>query len=721
MTFPIVPMALTSSALVGLQLYRRTNLWKKSGTVTLGVRRPRRAERWLRDKQVQVAGEQGWVERDLPSRGKFKSHAKMLRQQLLLPILRPFHRQQRLALGEAVVIEPLSAEEEEAAIHLLVSLSSLTALSLARVLYPPFALLGLSGLLYTLWPYMRNGYHSLFHRRELKIGAIDLLLMPGLLLSGQWLATALMLTLLNASRIWMLNTEERAKQKLANIFGPQATMVWLVDNGVEVEIPLAQVQQGALLVVSAGQVLPVDGVITAGAGALDERMLTGEAQPTEKGVGDAVFAATILLAGRLIVCVKETGDQTIAARIRKVLLQTADARSAVQAKGEALADQYVPITLLLAALALPWAGAEGALVVLLSGLAYYMRVLAPLSMLNFLQITARRGILIKDARSFELLQSIDTIVFDKTGTLTLDQLHVCRIYPWHGGQDEEVLRYAATAERRQTHPIARAILQAAHERSLVLPAIGEGRYTVGFGIQALIDGCLVRVGSTRFLAAEGITVPPAVQTQQTAAQAQGHSMVMVAVNEELIGLIELAPTLRPEARHLVEQLHKRQLQLHIISGDHEAPTRHLAHQLGIDHYFANTLPEQKAALVAQLQTAGRRVCFVGDGINDAIALKQANVSISLRGASTIATDTAQIVLTDATLQELEQVFVLAKAFDANMRANLWTTLVPGYICIGGVFFFGMGLYPAIMLANLAMLVGVGNAMLPLLTVQPQRQ
>jgi Cu2+-exporting ATPase len=189
---------------------------------------------------------------------------------------------------------------------------------------------------------------------------------------------------------------------------------------------------------------------------------------------------------------------------------------------------------------------------------------------------------------------------------------------------------------------------------------------------------------------------------------------MVAFEEELVGAIELHATVRPEARILIDRLHKRGMTTYIISGDQEAPTRRLAHLLGIDHYFANTLPENKADLVEKLQLEGRQVCFVGDGINDAIALKKANVSISLRGATTVATDTAQVVLMDGTLNHFDGLFDLVQQYESTMQANLRISTIPSVITVGGIVFLHWGILTGVLITQAAAFAGIGNSLLPLL-------
>lgn len=238
-----------------------------------------------------------------------------------------------------------------------------------------------------------------------------------------------------------------------------------------------------------------------------------------------------------------------------------------------------------------------------------------------------------------------------------------------GYGETEVLAFAAAAEQRQTHPIAQAILAAAAERQLVLPTLDEAYYELGYGLLVWLQGQQVRIGSERFLAMEHLSLPASLRMAQNAAHGQGHALVFVAVADEVIGALELAATLRPEAKALVDWLRLRGLALYILSGDQDAPTRKLAVELGMSGYFANTLPAQKAERVKELQAQGRRVCFIGDGINDAIALRQAEVSISLRGATTVATDAAQIVLMDDDLTQLRVLWELAQGFERSLAAN----------------------------------------------------
>jgi Cu2+-exporting ATPase len=464
-------------------------------------------------------------------------------------------------------------------------------------------------------------------------------------------------------------------------------------------------------VINAGETIPIDGLIHSGIASIDQHVLTGELQPMAKGVGNSVFAGTVVLEGQIHIQVEKTGQETVAAQIGNILEKTADFKATMQSYGERIIDKGALPTLAVSAIALPILGTQSALAILNSCFGYQMRITAPLSMLNFLTIASKNSILIKDGRSLELLSQVDTVVFDKTGTLTEEQPHVGKIHCC-GIEENELLTYAAAAEYKQTHPIALAILAEAKQRRLNVAPVTQAKYEVGYGIKVNVDAKLIRVGSVRFMEMEGISIPPEMNILQEETHEQGHSLVFIALNDQLVGAIELYPTIRPEAKQIIAQLKQRGLSLYIISGDHEQPTRKLAQKLGIDNYFAETLPEDKANLIAQLQQKGKVVCFVGDGINDSIALKKSQVSISLRGASTVATDTAAIILMDNHLNQLDHLFEIAEEFNANMKNNLNLSIIPGFLCWGGVFFLHFGIVSTVLLYDASLLVGVWNAMSP---------
>ena len=471
--------------------------------------------------------------------------------------------------------------------------------------------------------------------------------------------------------------------------------------------------------VHAGESIPVDGTIIKGIACVDQQILTGEARPIEKEVGDPVFAATIVLSGKIDIKAKRAGTESTVAKITDILNNTVDFKSTVQLRVETLSDQLVIPTLTAGAIALPLLGFSGALAVINAHPKNKMMIIAPLTILNYLNLASKKGILVKDGRSLELLHQVDTIVFDKTGTLTEEQPHVGTIRCYSHYTENEILIYAATAEYKQKHPLAKAILQEAKKRLLNVLPIQDSEYKLGYGIKVFIKNKMVYVGSERFMTIENITIPSSVKYQQRLCHEKGYTLVIVAVYHQIIGSIELLPTIRPEAKAVIKKLRQRSniKAIYIISGDNEIPTKQLAQELGIDHYFAETLPENKAEIIEKLQKKGHCICYIGDGINDSIALKKSQVSLSLSGASAIANDTANIILMDQGLTRLNQLFDIAEHYNANMNRTFAMMIVPSIIGVTGAFLLGFTIVQTLILNMTGLVFAVGNAMLPLLDLK----
>ena len=599
--------------------------------------------------------------------------------------------------------------------RLLVSSASLALSLLGAPLLSPLGLLGTAGFVYGAIPVFRNAYKALWQEKKANVDVLVSLTFAVCFTQGD-LAPANLAIWFNALRLLLLAKINGDTQKnVFDLYQLQPRTVWLMTEDAATEVPFAIIQVNDIVVVSAGEMIPVDGLIVEGVASIDQQILTGEAQPVEKGEGDQVFASTVVLMGTIQVRVMQTGMATTIARIAETLNGARDFKTALQLRAETFADQTIPPILLLSLLATPLLGPMGALVILNAHFGYRLSVIGSISILTYLNVAGKHGLLIKDGRALDRLQQVDTVVFDKTGTLTQEQPHVAHIHTWAGYSEMTILGYAAAAEAHQTHPIARAIQHAAAVSKLPLLAVAEADYKVGYGLRVVFEQQELRVGSRRFMTMEGLTLPESVAALQDAAHEQGHSLVFVAVEQQVVGALEIQATVRPEARSLVAQLkrHYGIQECYIISGDHRVPTQKLAHELGIDHYFAETLPHQKAELIEQLKAAGKTVCYVGDGINDAIALQKADVSISLAGASTIATDTAQIILLDASLQSLERLFQLGRGFDRNMKINFAAIILPSLLGIGGAFFLNFGLIHSILINQVGFVVGVGNAMTPL--------
>jgi Cu2+-exporting ATPase len=372
--------------------------------------------------------------------------------------------------------------------------------------------------------------------------------------------------------------------------------------------------------------------------------------------------------------------------------------------------------LVMAGVILPLFGPTSTVVFINSHTGSTIRTFASLGTLNHVSIASHKGILVKDGRALEKLNQIDTVLFDKTGTLTDEQPKVIQIIICEEYDENEILTYAAAAERKFTHPIAKAILAKAQEFNLTLPNIDDSQYQMGYGITVNLENKVIRVGSVRFIKNEGITIPELIEEAITHSQTESYSLVLVAVNQQVGGAIKIQSQVRPEVKNMINGLRQRGIKhIAIVSGDHKQPTQKLAEELGMDSYFYEILPENKAQIVEQLQTEGKSVCFVGDGINDAIAMKKANVSISLHGASSIATDMAEVILMDGSLSHLCETFDISRNLEKNLQNAVLITLIPGVLNLSGVFLFHFSILTSLLTLGTFSTLAIGNAMLPYLT------
>ncbi len=611
-------------------------------------------------------------------------------------------------------------EEKEANRDLAISSTSF-GLAIAGVLfYPPLTILSVPGWIYVSVPVFQNSYQSLRKDKKVDVNTLLTITVITCFLSQYYVVGNLGIWFYTINKKLLLKVKNNSQQSFIEIFNQHPRFVWVLVNGVEVKTAFDALEKGEIVVVNAGETIPVDGTIREGMASVDQHILTGEAQPVEKGIGDQVFASTVILGGKLSIQVETAGEETIVAKIGHVLNKMDNFKGNWQLQGEKLENQTVLPTLILGAISLPILGPMGAAAIINAHFGYRMSVVSSIGILSYFRLMSQNGILIKDGRALELLSQVDTIVFDKTGTLTLSQPYVGKIHSCSDYDTGDILAYAAAAEYKQTHPIALAILEEAQSQELSLPDIDEAEYQVGYGIQVTINQQLIQVGSRSFMEKEEISIPSLIKLAEDLGHQQGHSLVMIAINNQMIGAIELFPTVRPEAKVVIDKLRRCQIKsMYILSGDQEMPTQKLAQDLGIEHYFAQVLPQDKAKIIEQLQSSGKTVCYIGDGINDAIALKKAQVSISMRGASTVATDTAQIILM-SNLNQLGHLFDFAQEFEQNMSSSFKMIIVPTMIGMGGAFFLDFGLIHTMLLKQTGLVMGLVNATQPLIKSQRQK-
>lgn len=516
--------------------------------------------------------------------------------------------------------------------------------------------------------------------------------------------------------------EGHSKKIFTDIFEQLPRKVWVLKDHVEIEMPLEQISPNDIVVVTIGEIIAIDGLIIKGMAVIDQHALTGESQPVEKKMGDKVLASTVVISGKIWIEVEQAGKETVVSQVSHILNNAAQFKTQLHLRGDEWSHKAVVPFMGTSILAYFLTGPMGALVCLISHFGTPFRVIAPLGTLNYLEVAMKKGILVKDGRALERLNQVDTILFDKTGTLTQEipevgKIMLCDIY----GEDE-LLSYAAIAEQKLSHPIAKAIINKAKAFKLDLPDIEDSKYQIGYGVTVTFEDQMIQVGSQRFMEMEGISIPDQIENTMRHSHHQGHSLVMVAINSRLIGAIEIQVVVRSEVKQLISDLRQNGIKyIAIVSGDQKQPTQKLAEQLGMDGYFYEVLPPEKANIVEKLQNEGKVVCFVGDGINDTIAMKKADISISLTGASSIATDVAQIILMEENLYHIIELLKLSRNLDVNLKTGFGILLVPSIIGIGGAFLSNIGFITVIAIKNISFLAAMANAISPLKSLKQLNQ
>ncbi|MEM9455901.1 MAG: HAD-IC family P-type ATPase [Myxococcota bacterium] len=575
-----------------------------------------------------------------------------------------------------------SREDDDRA--LVLSLGALSLAGAGRLVSPAFGLLSSSVLVIGAYPMLRRTWRNLIDQRIFDFEgllAVDIVLcigagVPGVAALG-WLGYAW-------GRRLIHQTRRRAAREVSAVFSQMGEHAWKVVDGVEVRVRLEDIEVGDRFVIRAGDSVPIDGRVIEGKIAVDQRALTGESRLREFGIGDELLASTTVLGGAAVARTERTGKDTVVARVDALLAETASFEQHLSHRVSIEAERSVRPTLATALAGLFIGGPLGAVAGIWTNAIDSAWLASPYSMLNTIEAAARSSILIKDGRSLEQLVDIDTIVFDKTGTLTLDDFEVASVHGHGDFTDDEILGLAAALEQRQEHPIARAIIDAAEQRRAVVPDVERCTTELGYGLSARFRGQPLVLGSARLLAREGVELPGAIAELAACIEERGGCVVHLAAEGRYAGMLGLESHIRPEAFELVANLRARGLELLVVTGDDEGPTAALTEALGISDYVARALPEDKAEIVSMLRARGRKVCFIGDGINDALALSRANVSVSMSGASPLAMECAQILLRAGSLAPLRSLFEIADHFDREQRFIISSSrlvTVSGAMCV----------------------------------------
>jgi P-type Cu2+ transporter len=468
-----------------------------------------------------------------------------------------------------------------------------------------------------------------------------------------------------------------ALNELAKLLPDLAERV--VDGGRTEQVPVGALRDGDVVLVRPGTQIPADGQVEDGESQVDESMITGESRPVDKERGSEVIAGTVNGSGSLRVRITRTGDRTMLAGIMRLVAEAQGSRGRAQDLADRAAYWLTLVAIGVGLLTfVGWLLARGldnytlerVVTVLVVACPHALGLAIPLVVAISTTLSARNGILVRDRRALEEARTLDTVVFDKTGTLTAGRLGLVGIATAAGVAEAEALALAAAVEGDSEHPLARAVVAAARERGLPIPPVDDFQALPGRGVQARVGRRRLRVGGPRLLEQEGIAAPEALAQAARTWGERGQTAVYLVEDGRARAAFALADVIRPESRAAVETLRQQGLRVAMLTGDSEDVARWVAGELGIDSYFAQVLPEHKAEAVKRLQQGGRKVAMVGDGVNDAPALAQADVGIAIGAGTDVARASAGIVLVRDDPRDIARIIRLSRASYRKMVQNL---------------------------------------------------
>lgn len=537
------------------------------------------------------------------------------------------------------------------------------------------------------------------------------------LIIGQYSAAAVVAVLLLLGGMLEEFVSARAGNALDSLSKLLPDRVTVRRDGEDLVVALADVRNGDLVLIRTGERIPVDGSIVLGTASVNQAAISGESLPVDKQVGDTVYAGTLNEVGALEVRATRVGTETTLGQIRRMVEEAKAQKAPIERILNRYAKFYTPAALLLGGLVWWWSGdIMRAITILIVFCPCVMVLATPTALVASVGNAALRGSPVKKGATIEAMAKVDAVAFDKTGTLTFGQPTLATIQALGSLTENNLLRVAAIAEKLSEHPLGRAVMQAAIARELIVPDPEQFAVLPGLGVRARIEGGEVVIGRPQLLSEQGIPVDAEVLARTKDLAAVGRTVILVANNSQVEGLLVLEDTLRPEASSVITRLKKQGVRTNLVTGDNSATAERIAGELGICEVHAEVLPAQKVEIVRQLQAQGQSVAFVGDGVNDGPALATANVGVAMGlGGTDVAIETAEVALLSDDLTKLPHLLSLSRQAMRAIRQNLFFSLsvlaiavglaIPGILApVTGALLHELSSLPVI--ANSARLIGI---------------
>lgn len=528
---------------------------------------------------------------------------------------------------------------------------------------------------------------------------------------------AVIITLILLGKLLEAGAKGRTSEAIKKLMGLQPKTARVERDGKEVDIAINEVQPGDIIIVRPGEKIPTDGEIIDGRSSVDESMLTGESLPVEKNAGDNVIGATVNKTGSFRFKATKVGKETVLSQIIKLVQEAQGSKAPIQRLADKVAGIFVPIVISIAALTfviwMIWGPAPALTVSLLNFVAVLiiacpcaLGLATPTAIMVGTGVGAEHGILIKGGESLETAHKIDTVVFDKTGTLTIGKPEVTNVLPADSHSENDILRYAASLEKRSEHPLGEAILEFAGIKSIETVQPEEFQAISGMGIEGKIEGHHVMLGNFKLMEERGIDTS-FFKAGPVNPQTKGKTIMVLVVDNVPYGTIAVSDTLKPDAAGVIRKLQKSGIKTVMITGDNKSTAEAVAAQTGIDEVIAEVLPQDKAENIKKLQQKGMTVAMVGDGINDAVALAQADLGIAIGSGTDVAMEASDITLLSDDLSGVVKAIDLSRKTLKTIRWNLFWAFIYNIIGIpiaAGVLypFFGTAGFLNPMIASGAM-------------------
>jgi Cu+-exporting ATPase len=541
-------------------------------------------------------------------------------------------------------------------------------------------------------------------------------------------AAAVITTLVLLGQLLEAKARSRTGQAIKTLLGLAAKTAHRVHDGREEEIPVQEIQKGDVLRVRPGEKVPIDGVLVEGKSNIDESMITGESMPVSKGAGGKVIGATVNQTGSFLMRAERIGSETMLAQIVEMVAEAQRSRAPIQKLADTVSGYFVPAVVASAILTfVVWSifgpapamayALVNAVSVLIIACPCALGLATPMSIMVGVGRAAQAGILIKNAEAIEITEKVTHLVIDKTGTLTAGKPEVVSRIVGTSGNGRDLLQVAASLENQSEHPLARAIVAAANNEQIDLRETTGFESFTGGGVTAKLDGKVVRVGKEKFLSDASVTIPDELKKQARALQDKAQTTVWVAIDGQAVGVIGIADPIKETTREAVRELHAMNLKIIMCTGDNRRTAESVAHELHIDDFRAEVMPQEKIDMVNALRSQGAVVAMAGDGINDAPALAAADVGIAMGTGTDVAIESAGITLVKGDLMGIAKAIHLSRAVMRNIRQNLFFAFIYNAlgvpIAAGALYpFFGILLSP--MIAGAAMSFSsvsvIGNAL-----------